>query len=59
MRNLFLIKININRARIFPLIFNRRQFVDPQQRISNIYIYLYVSDQSVFIGSEIGLSTEK
>ena len=26
--------------------------VEPQQRSSNIYIYLYVSDQSVFIGSE-------
>ena len=26
--------------------------VEPRQRISNIYIYLYVSDQSVFIGSE-------
>ena len=27
--------------------------VEPRQRISNIYIYLYVSDQSVFIGSEL------
>ena len=27
--------------------------VEPQQHISNIYIYLYVSDQSVFIGSEL------
>ena len=27
--------------------------VEPQQRISNIYIYLYVSDQSMFIGSQI------
>ena len=27
--------------------------VEPRQRISNIYIYLYVSDQSVFIGSEM------
>ena len=26
--------------------------VEPRQRISNIYIYLYVSDQSMFIGSE-------
>ena len=26
--------------------------VEPQQGISNIYIYLYVSDQSMFIGSE-------
>ena len=26
--------------------------VEPRQRISNIYIYLYVSDQSVFIGCE-------
>ena len=26
--------------------------VEPRQRISNIYIYLYVSDQSVVIGSE-------
>ena len=26
--------------------------VEPRQRISNIYIYLYGSDQSVFIGSE-------
>ena len=25
---------------------------EPRQPISNIYIYLYVSDQSVFIGSE-------
>ena len=25
---------------------------EPRQRISNIYIYLYVSDLSVFIGSE-------
>ena len=27
--------------------------VEPQQRISIIYIYLYVSDQSVFIGSKL------
>ena len=27
--------------------------VEPRQRISNIYIYLYVSDQTVFIGSEV------
>ena len=27
--------------------------VEPRQRTSNIYIYLNVSDQSVFIGSEI------
>ena len=27
--------------------------IEPRQRISNIYIYLYVSDQSVFIGSEL------
>ena len=26
--------------------------VEPRQHISNIYIYLYVSDQSVFSGSE-------
>ena len=26
--------------------------VEPRQRISIIYIYLYVSDRSVFIGSE-------
>ena len=26
--------------------------VEPRQRISNINIYLYVSDQSVLIGSE-------
>ena len=26
--------------------------VEPRQGISNIYIYLYVSDQSVFIASE-------
>ena len=25
----------------------------PQQRISNIYIYLYVSNQSVYTGSEV------
>ena len=29
---------------------------EPRQRISNIHIYLYVSDQSVFIGSEMGLT---
>ena len=27
--------------------------VEPRQRVSNIYLYLYVSDQSVFIGSEM------
>ena len=27
----------------------------PRQRISNKYIYLYVSDQSVYIGSEVKL----
>ena len=27
--------------------------VESRQRISNIYIYLYVSDQAVFIGSEV------
>ena len=27
--------------------------VEPRQCISNIYMYLYVSDQSVFIGSEV------
>ena len=27
--------------------------IEPRQRISNIYIYLYVGDQSVFIGSEV------
>ena len=27
--------------------------VEPRQRISNIYIYLYASDKSVFIGSEL------
>ena len=32
--------------------------VEPRQRISNIYIYLYVSDQSVFIVSETQLSTK-
>ena len=32
--------------------------VEPRQRISNIYIYLYVSEQSVFIGSEILRSGE-
>ena len=26
----------------------------PGQHISNIYIYLYVSDQSVYTGSEVG-----
>ena len=31
--------------------------VEPRQRISNIYIYLYVHDQSVFIGSELILTT--
>ena len=30
--------------------------VEPRQRISNIYIYLYVSDQSVFIGSEFSVT---
>ena len=25
----------------------------PQQRISNIYIYLYASDQSMYIGSDV------
>ena len=30
--------------------------VEPRQRISNIYIYLYVSDQPVFIGSEVCVS---
>ena len=33
--------------------------VEPRQRISNIYIYLYVSDQSVFIGSEIQAKINK
>ena len=34
--------------------------VEPRQHISNIYIYLYVSDQSVIIGSEIqGANKEK
>ena len=28
---------------------------EPRQRVSNIYVYLYVSDQSVFIGSEKSL----
>ena len=28
--------------------------VEPRQRISSIYIYLYVSDQSVFIGARGG-----
>ena len=32
--------------------FESSSTVEPWQRISNIYIYLYVSDQSVFIGSE-------
>ena len=32
--------------------------VEPQQRISYIYIYLYVSDQSVFIGSELGTNID-
>ena len=32
--------------------FESSAIVEPRQRISNIYIYLYVSDQSVFIGSE-------
>ena len=27
--------------------------VEPRQRISNIYIYMFVSDQSVFVGSKI------
>ena len=27
--------------------------VEPRHRFSNIYIYLYVSDQSMFIGSEV------
>ena len=31
--------------------------VEPRQRISDIYIYLYVSDKSVFIGSEFLLMT--
>ena len=45
-------------------IFNKRQpfessaTVEPRQRISNIYIYLYVSSQSVFIGSEDRLTME-
>ena len=30
--------------------------VEPRQRISNINIYLYVSDQSVFNGSEAKVS---
>ena len=33
--------------------------VEPRQRISNIYIYLYESDQSVLIGSEMELATLK
>ena len=33
--------------------------VEPRQRISNIYIYLYVSDQSVFIGSEFSEFPQK
>ena len=32
--------------------FESSSTVEPLQRIFNIYIYLYVSDQSVFIGSE-------
>ena len=27
--------------------------IEPQQQITNIYIYLYVSDQSLFIGSRV------
>ena len=30
--------------------FERSAIVEPRQRISNLYIYLYVSDQFVFIG---------
>ena len=32
--------------------FKSSSTVEPRQRISNIYNYLYVSDQSVFIGSK-------
>ena len=31
----------------------QRKKAQSRQRISNIYIYLYVSDQSVYTGSEI------
>ena len=33
--------------------FESSAIVEPRQRIFNIYIYLYVSDQSMFIGSEV------
>ena len=38
--------------------FESKATVEPRQRVSNIYIYLYVSDQSVFIGSEFRLISD-
>ena len=37
--------------------FESSSTVEQQQRISIIYIYLYVSDQSVYIRSEVELTS--
>ena len=46
----------ITEIRLFNLQHTSVLKAQPRQRISNIYIYLYVSYQSVYIGSELEMT---